>query len=322
MSRKSKLTANIETTTSFLSDGLGHPVPFRTARDMLVPANGSSVDITIALRYEDGTSAPGIKVSAENRPETLTGNEWRSIGGLIQRWPPGSAAKLRERIDQGLVRLQTKLDKTVGVTNGNGQVTFNCLSWHVCGNESAPASDRITLSWPGGSEDSIIRCGIPLTALPNDASKGVVTKPGISGSFCQEVVTNILLAAGDAWKRTAHKPQGMPDYFTVTESSFRWGGLIPPHLTHRFGGTIDVRPISTDGDPTSVEAGNYSREGTSIFINYLRQSGATEIRFADNLSGVTVVDGSHRDHIHVSWLQNPTEPWFVPSPASMHILSM
>ena len=83
-------------------------------------------------------------------------------------------------------------------------------------------------------------------------------------------------------------------------------------MTHRFGGTVDIRPIGTKKGSVKVGDAHYHRNWTGAIINALSRSGATEIRFADNLPGVTRVDSSHKNHIHVSWLLKPSEPWFVP----------
>jgi hypothetical protein len=271
----------------------------------------SSLAWTLTLQYPDGKPAVGVRVTASRRAETLTGANWRTVDGLVARWPASSAQKLRERIEQELVRLGARLDKNSAVTNANGEVTFTIGAWHVCGDESLCGSDRITLSWPDGSLPIVLRCGVPgMVAVPNEPSNGLI----VTGNnyFVRPVLVEILRAIGQAWRDTTGKPSGMPDHFAVTDASIRWGGLKPPHLTHRFGAAVDVRPISTDGRPTSVGAANYSRDGTKVLIDYFHQAGATEIRFADNLPYVTAVDATHADHLHVSWLTNPAEPWVLP----------
>jgi hypothetical protein len=147
-----------------------------------------------------------------------------------------------------------------------------------------------------------------MASIPVDLADGI----NVTGSyFVQPPLIGGLRAVGQAWRDTPKVPNSIPNYFTITDGSYRWGGLKPPHLSHRFGGTIDVRPISTDGQPTRVGAANYHRDGTSTLARYFRWSGATEVRFADALPDVTVVDPSHKDHLHVSWLKAPAEPWAI-----------
>jgi hypothetical protein len=71
-------------------------------------------------------------------------------------------------------------------------------------------------------------------------------------------------------------------------------------MTRRFGGTADVRPIGTQDGPVQVGDPHYHRKSKGIIIDLLRQTNATAIRFADNLPGVTAVDPTHRNHIHLT----------------------
>jgi len=103
----------------------------------------------------------------------------------------------------------------------------------------------------------------------------------------------------------------MPNWITVTAASLRWGGLNPPHMTHRFGGTADVRPIGKEDGRMWVGHPSYHREATGIIVDLMHETGASQIRFAENLRKFIVVDQTHDDHIHVSWLNDPTEPWLV-----------
>ena len=277
---------------------------------LLFPANGNSLDITITLKYQDGRPASGIRIDATSEPNTLTSSGWRTIDGLSRRWPSRSASKLRERYNQGLIRLGAKLNNSTIHTDANGQAKFTCQAWHVCGNESQPASDKITFHYGNKADQTIVKCGVNLNEIPHIPTAGLARKPGIEGIYALPDLVNLLKLIGEVWKKVEGKPQGMLDYIVITEASLKWGGLIPPHLTHRFGGTVDIRPISSNGAPTSVGASNYHRAGNQVLVNILRRSGATEIRFADNLDGVSKVDASHKNHLHVSWLRSPAEPWF------------
>ena len=302
-------------------DGLGANARILSSNDPLLPIAANSAELIIGLVREDGTPASGVIVTASVRPLTLSSASWRTRGGLTARWPHRAAEKLRNRIDQGFVRLQGVLESLTATTDGNGNATFTIKAWHICGNEAVPATDRVTFSWNGGSSSFDIACGVAgLQLLPSDRSAGVVTKSGIRGKYAGKPIVNNLLQVGEAWKK-ARKPKGIVDYITITDGSLRWGGLIPPHLTHRFGGTVDIRPISTDGNPTSIGQKNYSRIYTEGLTDLLHQSGATEVRFGEQLRGVTRVSGDHKDHIHVSWLiqPSPSEPWAIPKPLQLAV---
>jgi hypothetical protein len=81
----------------------------------------------------------------------------------------------------------------------------------------------------------------------------------------------------------------------------------PPHFTHKHGGTLDIRPMSTDGNATwakqeGTQAANYDPDRTKALILALRGSGATVVSFNGKDAGGTPLAG-HDNHIHVSWIQ-------------------
>lgn len=307
MTTPEALTAKLELAVDPTGDGIED---FLVAGETvtLFPANGNSANFTVTLTYSDRRPAPGIAVSCAVTAQTLTQAEWRTPQSLASRFG-GSSGKILERISQGVIRLGVRPTPTVQNTDQNGRATFRLDAFHVAGNEGNPASDRVIFSWNGGSTFGIVRSAVEgLVALADNPAGGLTTA-GLVGRHVHPQILQVLQAIGSAWQRVTDKPAGMPNYITVTGASMRWGGLNPPHMTHRFGGTVDVRPIATDGGATSVGAPNYHRRGTEIIIDFMRQTGATEIRFADNLPGVTAVDASHRDHVHVSWLRQPSEPW-------------
>jgi hypothetical protein len=280
---------------------------------LVYPLNGQYIGIRFTVTDGQGHPLPGVTVTSGVSSETLKGPEWRTVDGLVARWPAPAAATLRQRIASGTVRLGARLKEASAVSGPDGKVTFFVEAWHVCGNEAAPATDRVCFYFPDGSSDcdNHIQCGVDgLAVIPSDASQGMVVSGSIVGRWLHPDGIKRLRRVAVTWRDTPNKPVGMPNFFTLTEGSLRWGGLVPPHLTHRFGGTCDLRPISKDGQPTSVGAANYAREGNRILISYLSKVSASEIRFADPLPGVTAVDPSHNNHIHCSFLRAPQEPWF------------
>jgi hypothetical protein len=196
------------------------------------------------------------------------------------------------------------------VTDASGNAKFQLDSFHICGNEGSPASDEVISTSEAGTTRDVIKSAVSNMVPLADNPAGGLTSEGLVGRHFQNALIPVLQSLGSAWQRVGNKPPGMPNFLVVTGASMRWGGLNPPHMTHRFGGTADIRPIGTATGPVSVGGANYHREATGILVDMMKRTGATEIRFADNLPGVTNVDGSHRDHIHVSWLTSPAEPWF------------
>ena len=317
------MVCKVRLAVSQFDDGLDILGAVATDDPILFPTNGDSLECEITLTYFDGTPAPGQRVTASSVPVTLTSPSWRDINALSSRWPSQSGAVLRQRHSQGLVRLQATFDQTTAISDALGRAKFTARAWHVCGNDQQPATDELSFKSPAGTEVIRVKCGVVgLVRITNDAALGVVTKSGISGAFIHPQINQILKTIGSAWKGVLGKSQDMPNHIMVTDGSLRWGGLIPPHLSHRFGGAVDVRPISSDGRRTSVGAENYSREGTRIIIDFMRQTGASRIIFWEKLPGVTDVRPDHADHIHVSWMQNPLEPWSILSQSINNIIEV
>ena len=275
----------------------------------LFPSNGNTANLTVTLKYSNGSPAPGKTVSCQARPLTLAGADWRDVNGLAPRFG-GSQQTIRDRIAQGIVRLGVRVTPASGITDANGQVVFVLASFHVCGNEGVPASDQIIVNSEAGTDTHVVKSAVGGLAPLSDNPQGGLTTSGVVGRHLNPQIIRVLQSIGQAWQKVGNKPTGMPNWITVTAASMKWGGLNPPHMTHRFGGSVDVRPIGTQNGPVSVGAPNYHRQATGIIIDFMKQTGASEIRFADNLPGVSAIDSSHRDHIHVSWLNNPSEPWF------------
>lgn len=276
---------------------------------VLFPANGNSVTFTVTLKYQNGSPAAGKRVTSSSRPVQLTSADWRDVNALAPKFGSKGAGTIRSRVSSGVVRLFARVDPAVAVTDANGRATFRVESFHVCGNEGQPAADEITFSSEAGVSRARVKSAVEgLTALVDSPGSGLTTA-GLVGRHMHPQIINVLKAIGTAWQKVGGKPTGMPNHVTVTGATMRWGGLNPPHMTHRFGGTCDIRPIGTRDGSVSVGDRHYHRAATGIIVDFLRQTGATEIRFAENLPGVTKVDASHKNHIHVSWLPRPTEPW-------------
>ena len=308
MNKDEKITSKIAAFYDSTDDGIEEIIPF--SGDTLFPSNGNSVIITVTLKDSNGKPASGISVSCWSEAKTLTGSDWRQINQLASRFGRG-AGTIRQRVSQGVVRLSTRVTPPRANTNSNGQVSFKLDSFHICGNESSPASDLITIESRAGRDIYTIKSAVEgLSPLQDNESDGLTTS-GLIGRHLHPQVISILKNIGRAWQKVDDKPPEMPNFIVVTGASMRWGGLNPPHMTHRFGGTTDIRPIGTKSGPVSVDDTHYHKKATGIIINFMKQTGATEIRFADNLPGVTKVDSTHKDHIHVSWLKKPSEPWFV-----------
>lgn len=276
----------------------------------LPPSNGNKVRITATARTSNGKPKPNVLVACWSEPLYLTDLKWRDKNKFSARFGR-SSSKMSQRIDQGLVRLKTKITPPRIKTDRNGKATFILENFHICGNEGKPASDKIYVKSIYNQVEHIVKSELGgLKELKDNKSGGVMTS-GLIGRHLQPDLIKVIGVIGNAWTRVGGKPSGMPNYVTITGASMKWGGLNPPHFTHRFGGAIDMRPIGTKSGRVSAGDAHYHQGATAILIDFLKRTGATKIIFAENLPGVTKVDSSHKDHIHASWLKKPDEPWLV-----------
>ncbi|MEQ8397574.1 hypothetical protein [Thalassobaculum sp.] len=303
-----ELTMNCEFLLDRTGDGMVEEFEPFAGEEMLFPANGNKASFQVTLRYGDGRPAPGRRVTCRSEPASLIAAQWRDVNHLAPRFER-SEALIRDRVAQAMVRLGARVTPTVATTDRSGVATFTVEAFHVCGNDAAAAADHIIANSEAGESRALIKCGVAGLAALSDSPGSGLTTSGLVGRHMHPDVIRVLQAIGAAWQQVGGKPAGMPNHITVTGATMRWGGLNPPHLTHRFGGTADLRPIGTRDAPVSVSDPHYHRRGTEILVDFLRQTGATAIYFAENLPGVTKVDAGHRDHIHASWLRNPLEPW-------------
>jgi hypothetical protein len=231
------------------------------------------------------------------------------------------ACRQRRKVEaayaEGIVRLQSKLEKDHETTDANGRVSVRAYAWHACGVDQDPSSDNVLFEWPPNGRHSVtIWCGVKdLVSMQDNVGVNVRLAPGIRGRYALQSVINRMQKIGAAWDDVEEAPTstGFPLY--ITDASTKWGGLSPPHFNHRFGGSIDLRVPSTDGNPSSPGAANYDRAGVKWLCQLLKWQHATEIRFSDKVEGVTVVDPTHNNHLHVSFLRDPSEPWRIePAP--------
>jgi hypothetical protein len=109
-----------------------------------------------------------------------------------------------------------------------------------------------------------------------------------------------LKAIGAAWQR-AH-PRG--PRIGIGDISFRGGGKMPPHVSHKKGVDVDTRPMRNDGKEASVryQSPRYSRALTQELVNLIRANGVLRVRFIlfndPAVKGVKPWSG-HDNHLHI-----------------------
>jgi hypothetical protein len=121
--------------------------------------------------------------------------------------------------------------------------------------------------------------------------------------FGMAEVVDALVRVAAGWAATY--PRG--PRIGMGDLSFRCGGVMPPHASHRRGVDIDIRPMRSDGQDGRVaynEPG-YSRALTQDLVNRLRRNGRLRVQFIFfNDPGVTGVRNwpGHHNHLHVRFV--------------------
>ena len=90
--------------------------------------------------------------------------------------------------------------------------------------------------------------------------------------------------------------------FGVGDISLLSGGIFPPHLTHRLGRDVDIRPVRRDGLPRPVAIGDadYSRVQTAKLVALFLNSRNVEfILFNDLAVPGAVAFAGHDNHLHI-----------------------
>ncbi|WP_046006822.1 hypothetical protein [Pseudoalteromonas rubra] len=275
----------------------------------LFPKNGNTAIWTLTLTNWRGQPIAGEPVEISTAPLTLTAPQWREPDDMAARFSRSVRTKILTRIEQGLFRLTAPFDVSSPVTDARGQVTVAIHNFHSCGNDSVPGSDRFVARVGSQQQTLEVKCAVNgLVPIPDTPNQGLTTA-GLVGRHLHPNLLAALQNLGRAWHAQPDKPAGMPDHLTITGATMRWGGINPPHFTHKFGGTVDIRPLGTQSGPISVGDAAYDRQATQSLVDALVQLGATQIIFADNLRGVTQVKANHKNHLHVSFLSEPLEPW-------------
>jgi len=92
----------------------------------------------------------------------------------------------------------------------------------------------------------------------------------------------------------------------IGDISLAAGGNLPPHVSHKDGRNVDIRPLRTDAKMLGVTFQNssYSRENTRVLVeSLLAHRNVRSILFNDTqIKGVTHWAG-HDNHLHVNMHQ-------------------
>lgn len=279
-----------------LRDGAPDPAPLVCTR----PPDGRSL-VGWRVRLEDGSGRPraGVPVRFTVTPVRPL-DEWRSPDDLAPRFR-AAESEARAALASGAIRLVGDFADATVRTDGSGVAVGVYRVSDVAGPQEEIAVERleaiadgrraavhVEIGWPDLANIEPVDGGLRLVTLRRHAHRDVVAW---LASLGRTVAT-----------------LGWPQPVSITSASFRWGGLYPPHLSHRRGGHLDIRLMSHDGEPTWCRpdgtcAPNYDRARTIALVGMLASSRPTELYFNDphaQQAGAEPRPG-HDNHLHVSW---------------------
>jgi Putative peptidoglycan binding domain len=120
-----------------------------------------------------------------------------------------------------------------------------------------------------------------------------------SGQFAIAQTIQAVQEVGQIWAgRHPDDPIGIGD---ISKSG---GGDFPPHMAHKRGIEVDIRPLRNDGkeQPTTFDSAKFSRELTQELVDLFNANSVlavNKIFFNDpGMEGVAPL-GGHHNHLHV-----------------------
>lgn len=271
----------------------------------LVPDGKQTYEWVIRLTDKNGQSLSKAKVNFSVVPVRPL-IDLRNVNDIAPKYG-SNEEKFRKKVSSGEIRLLGTVNPSSGETDNNGFIKTVYTVSNVAGNESEIGQEKIIAN---SGENLIFETTINIgyknfVSIPTVPGGLIIS--GATGRYAGQPVSVILKNIGE---KISSEKWNFP--LTVTAGTLRWGGLYPPHFTHRTGNSLDFRPMSTDGNPTWCQtdgkyAPNYDRIKTLELIKIFKESGVSEIIFNDPEAlslGVKPLAG-HHNHLHVSW--NATE---------------
>ncbi|HDR7383806.1 TPA: Ig-like domain-containing protein [Bacillus toyonensis] len=265
-----------------------------------LPPNGKETnEFTLTVTDTAGRPVPNDKLTLKIEPINPNGPEWRSEDGVVNRYPQKAQGNVRNKIREGLIRLLGTLDKNEVTTDENGIAKVIYRVSDIGGNESTIGQEKFTVTFSNGeSKQAIIEIGYDFLVEIPIIDKGLQIDEKAMGRYVHKDIAPALLKLGEEVKT-----EGWKYPVTITAGTLRWGGLYPPHSTHRTGEELDIRLMTCDGKGHKYTDCEYDREKTQLLVNKLITAGAKTILFDDkSITGVTQKPAfPHLDHLHASF---------------------
>lgn len=140
------------------------------------------------------------------------------------------------------------------------------------------------------------------TQLPASGVGFVTNNRGANGEFQfgEQSTIDAALAVAQAWNEAnPERP------FSIGQISKRGGGPFPPHVSHRLGTDIDVRPMRLDGQnlPVTISNTNFDRPRTTELVSLWWEKAPVQSLFFNDptviSAGLSQFVNGHHDHFHV-----------------------
>ncbi len=261
----------------------------------------ATISVTVTDQHEN--PMPGQRVRF-NLSYVRPGGNWRSASGLklLYNQNNGNGAKAERLVNQGVIRVLGTLNDSSATTGSDGVATVIYRTSHIASDfsQNSRAREKIVAILSNGKQRTLnLNIGWPRLQQISNVPGGLRVI-GARGTRVHPKLREFLKNLGDDVKGA-----NWPHPVTVTAASLRWGGQYPPHFSHKHGWTLDLRPMSKDGESTWAKqdgssASNYDRSRTKRLIRALKESGST-VYFNGKGAGGKFKNG-HDNHIHVTWL--------------------
>lgn len=134
--------------------------------------------------------------------------------------------------------------------------------------------------------------------LPKSAPGLTMFNRGPNTHWGRQEVIDALLELGERWAALKAYP------IAIGHISRRDGSKFPPHLSHRKGVDVDIRPLRKDGKnlPVTIKQKMYDADATRVLVHMIREFAPVKlILFNDPVlvkAGLTKGYPDHSNHLH------------------------
>lgn len=266
----------------------------------LGPNGADTARWTVTVTDQEGQPVPNALVTFSVEPVYPLG-WWRNMS-QVRKLYQGSTGWQDKR-------LVGSVSPARAWTDAHGKVATEYTASHIGGDDPKRSGEErlIAKLSNGASVEATVHLGYTHLRKILEIAGGLESTEVAVGRYAHRDIAAFLEQLGKQVNA-----DGWPQPVRFTGASYPWGGMIPPHAGHLHGLTIDLRPMSTDGKPTTAgnptcpkssnHASNYDRPRTILLAGVLKRTNAPVRLFNDaEISAFTCASG-HHSHLHVSWL--------------------